>query len=156
MADISLSFVTGLNKTERRLEKNRRQNERNQRPDIKAKNRQYQNERNERPEIKAKNRDCQKNRIANKNQKLAKETEKNTKIFNQYKTGQNENLCFGSRKDALAAAISTEEETVCIFNTNKPGNGIIFYKKTTSNLKKLKRNKQIKAAERYFSAESVK
>ena len=93
MADISLSFVTGLNKKERRLEKNCRQNERNQRPEIKAKNRQYQNERNERPEIKAKNRDRQKNRIANKNQKLAEETEKNTKIFNQYKTGQNENLC---------------------------------------------------------------
>ena len=43
--------------------------------------RQYQNERNQRPEIKANNRDCERNKIANKNQKLAKEREKNTKIF---------------------------------------------------------------------------
>ena len=55
MADISLSFVTGLNKKERRLEKNRRQNERRKKPEIKAKNRQYQNERRKKPEIKAKN-----------------------------------------------------------------------------------------------------
>tara|TARA_A100001015_G_C15008278_1_gene721800 strand:- start:898 stop:1290 length:393 start_codon:yes stop_codon:yes gene_type:complete len=55
MADISLSFVTGLNKKERRLEKNCRQNERRKKPEIKAKNQQYQNERRKKPEIKAKN-----------------------------------------------------------------------------------------------------
>ena len=67
------------------------------------------------PAFKEKQRDRQKNKIANKNQKLAEETEKNTTIFNKYKTGQNENLCFDSRKNTLAAAISTGE-TVCIFN----------------------------------------
>ena len=145
MADISLSFVTGLKGEEKRLEENRRQNERRKNPEIKAKNRQYQSERmknpeikakhrqnlkdyNQRPEIKArkqqpafkaKNRDRVKKSVAKKKQKLAAEKEKNTKIFNQYVKGQNGNLCFRSGKKALAAA--SYNQTVCVFYKDNPG-----------------------------------
>ena len=88
--------------------------------------------------------------VANKKQKLEAEKEKNTKIFNQYKKGQNGNLCFSSGKTAKAAA--SYDQTVCVFNTDRPADGIIFYKKTHTKLKKLKTKKDIKEAEKLFSS----
>eukprot|EP00942_MAST-04A_sp_MAST-4A-sp1_P006031 g6031.t1 len=137
MADISLSFLTGLTKEEKRRKNNRRTLE-------------YNNKRNQRPEIRAKNIDQQKNRRVKKRQKLAAGKEENTKIFKKYKNGQNGNLCFDSGKTALAA-VSTGE-TVCIFNTDRPAGGIIFCNKKTWGLKKLLSKTKIKAAERFFSS----
>ena len=59
IADISLSFVTGLTEEEKRLEKNRRECERRKRPEIKAKIRQYKKDwyYSKRPEIKARQND---------------------------------------------------------------------------------------------------
>ena len=174
MADISLSFLTGLTKEEKRLEKNRRECERRKRPEIKSKIRQYkkdwyyskrpeikarQKDYNQRPEIKArkqqpafkaKNLYRVKKSVANKKQKLAAEKEKNTKIFNQYEKGQNGNLCFSSGKTALAAA--SYDQTVCVFYKDNPGLGLIFYKKRHTKLKKLTNDKDIKEAEKLFSS----
>ena len=76
--------------------------------------------------------------------------EKNTKIFNKYLNGHNGNSCFDSGKKALAAA--SYDQTVCVFYKDKPGLGLIFYKKTHAKLRKLKTKKDIKEAKKLFSS----